>query len=50
MILEAGQRGEMLETLVDIEFTKNEIGFSPSVALGTGIARFVEWYRWYHNC
>ena len=48
--LEAGPRGEMLETLADIEFTRNEIGFSPSVALETGIARFVEWYRWYHNC
>ena len=48
--LEAGPRGEMLETLADIEFTRNEIGFSPSVALETGIARFVEWYRWYHKC
>ena len=48
--LEAGPRGEMMETLADIEFTRNEIGFSPSVALETGIARFVEWYRWYHKC
>ena len=48
--LEAGPRGEMLETLADIEFTRNEIGFSPSVALETGIARFVDWYRWYHKC
>ena len=48
--LEAGPRGEMEETLADIEFTRNEIGFSPSVALETGIARFVEWYRWYHKC
>ena len=50
MNLEAGPRGEMLETLADIEFTRNVIGFSPSVALETGIARFVEWYRWYHKC
>ena len=46
----AGPRGEMLETLADIEFIKNRIGFSPSVSLESAIARFVERVRWNRNC
>ena len=48
--LEAGPRGEMLETLADIEFTRNEIGFAPVVSLEEGISKFIEWYRYYYKC
>ena len=40
----------MLETLADIEFTNNSNWVLPLVSLETGIARFLEWFRWYYNC
>ena len=39
----------MLETLADIEFTRNEIGFAPVVSLEEGISKFIEWYRYYNS-
>lgn len=46
---EAGPRGEMLETFADIDSTREQLGYSPSVSLEQGIEEFVEWYRKYHR-
>ena len=45
---EQGPRGEMLDTLADMEFTRERLGFSPTVWLEQGIPNFVEWYRRFH--
>jgi len=44
-----GPPGDVRETYADITRAKRDFGFSPSVPLGDGIARFVAWYREYRG-
>ncbi len=46
---EQGPRGEMLDTLADIEPTRKRLGYSPSVSLEQGVPRFVDWYRQFYG-
>ena len=41
------QAGDVPETFADISSSVAELGFCPTVDVGTGIPRFVEWYNSY---
>ncbi len=43
------QPGDVKETYADIAAIQRDIGFVPKTPIETGIPRFVEWYRKYHN-
>jgi UDP-glucuronate 4-epimerase len=43
------QAGDVLETYADVDDLMRDVGFRPSTTIEEGIARFVEWYRWYHE-
>jgi len=43
------QKGDVEATYADIEALRQAVGFAPSTAIETGIARFVEWYRNYYG-
>lgn len=42
------QAGEVLETYADIEKSQRILGFQPSVSIEEGIARFVDWFKFYY--
>jgi len=44
------QPGDVPETYADTDKLENEAGFRPMTTVETGIEKFVEWYRSYHNC
>ena len=41
--------GDVSETCADIETSTSELGFKPRVTLREGLARFVAWFKAYHN-
>jgi len=43
------QPGDAPETFADIDDLVRDVGFKPSTPIEEGIARFVEWYRSYHQ-
>ncbi len=43
------QPGDVLETIADVSRLDAAVGFKPSTPIEDGIARFVEWYRWYYR-
>jgi len=43
------QPGDVPETYADVDDLMRDVGFKPSTPVTTGIARFVEWYRQYHQ-
>jgi UDP-glucuronate 4-epimerase len=43
------QPGDVPESFADIEASRRDLGFEPKTAIEVGLARFVEWYKWYHN-
>jgi len=43
------QMGDVPETYADISALQNDVGFSPSTSIETGISRFVRWYRAYYD-
>jgi UDP-glucuronate 4-epimerase len=43
------QPGDVIATYADVEDLKADIGFEPKTPIEEGIARFVEWYRWYYG-
>ena len=43
------QPGEIEETCADIEKSKQQLHFSPSVPIEEGISHFVHWYKQYHT-
>lgn len=43
------QPGDVPETYADVDDLMRDIGFKPNTPIDVGIARFVEWYRWYHQ-
>jgi len=44
------QPGDVVSTWADVADLEAAIGFRPETPLGLGLARFVEWYRTYHEC
>jgi len=43
------QPGDVPATYADITKARELLGFEPATPIGTGLPRFVEWYREYHN-
>jgi UDP-glucuronate 4-epimerase len=43
------QAGDVPATYADTADLAQAVGFSPSTPVRVGIARFVAWYRAYHN-
>ena len=43
------QPGDVPETFADIDALQADVGFRPDTSIETGIERFVDWYRSYHN-
>jgi len=43
------QPGDVLETYADVDDLIQDVGFRPETPIETGVDRFVEWYRQYHN-
>ncbi|WP_421855056.1 SDR family NAD(P)-dependent oxidoreductase [Oricola sp.] len=43
------QPGDVYRTCADITALKRDFGFTPSTSIADGLARFVDWYRAYHN-
>ncbi|MGO1120133.1 NAD-dependent epimerase/dehydratase family protein [Rhodovibrionaceae bacterium A322] len=43
------QPGDVHETYADIALAQQELGFQPKTSLDEGLARFMEWYKRYHQ-
>ncbi len=43
------QPGDVLETYANVDSLRQEIDFSPSTSIESGIRAFVDWYRDYHG-
>ena len=43
------QPGDVKETYADIDATKQDFGFVPSIPIDQGIPKFVEWYKAFYN-
>ena len=43
------QKGDVQATYASTERLRAEIGYAPSTPIGTGVARFVQWYRAYYS-
>ena len=43
------QPGDVEATFADIEASRRELGFEPSTTIDEGLAKFVSWFRDYHN-
>lgn len=43
------QPGDVVETFADIDKTRDELGFVPSVSLQEGVARFSAWFKEYRE-
>ena len=43
------QMGDVPATCAEVDDLAQAVGFSPSTPIEEGVARFVEWYKWYHK-
>lgn len=43
------QPGDVPESFADIAASTRDLGYSPKVSIGEGLAHFVDWYRHYHQ-
>jgi len=43
------QPGDVPETYADVDDLIRDVGFKPGTPIEVGIAKFVQWYRWYHH-
>ena len=43
------QPGDVTATCADVDSLISDVCFQPKTSVETGIARFVEWYRWYYH-
>ena len=43
------QPGDVPDTYADVDDLMRDVGYRPSTPVSEGIARFVEWYRDYHE-
>lgn len=44
------QPGDVEATWADIDATRRDLGYAPTIDLATGVPRFVDWFRSYHRC
>ena len=49
LIMKPMQPGDVLETYADIDATRRDLGYQPTTPIETGIPRFVDWFRRYHE-
>jgi UDP-glucuronate 4-epimerase len=47
-IFEPMQPGDVKATYADIESSRRDLGFEPTVPISVGVPRFVDWFRRYH--
>ncbi|APZ93561.1 NAD-dependent epimerase [Fuerstiella marisgermanici] len=43
------QQGDVPETFADIDALQADVGFRPDTSIESGIERFVDWYKTYHD-
>ena len=43
------QPGDVPETFADVDDLMRDVGFQPATPIEEGVAKFVDWYRWYHQ-
>jgi UDP-glucuronate 4-epimerase len=43
------QPGDVPESFADIDSARRDLGFAPKTSIEEGIARFIAWYKSYHN-
>jgi UDP-glucuronate 4-epimerase len=43
------QPGDVPESFADIEASRRDLGFEPKITIEVGLARFVQWYKQYHQ-
>jgi UDP-glucuronate 4-epimerase len=43
------QPGDVPESFADIEVSRRDLGFEPRTTIEVGLARFVQWYKQYHQ-
>jgi UDP-glucuronate 4-epimerase len=43
------QPGDVPETFADVDDLIRDVGFQPATSIEEGVAKFVDWYRWYHQ-
>lgn len=43
------QPGDVAESFADVETSHRDLGFEPKTSIEVGLARFVEWYKEYHD-
>ena len=43
------QPGDVVETYADIEASRRDLGYRPTIPIEEGLARFAAWYRAYHG-
>jgi UDP-glucuronate 4-epimerase len=43
------QPGDVRETYADVEDLRDAVGFAPNTPIGSGIKKFVDWYRAWHR-
>ncbi len=44
------QPGDVPDTYADVEDLQADVGYAPQTPVEEGVARFVDWYRWYYDC
>jgi UDP-glucuronate 4-epimerase len=43
------QPGDVADTWADVDALRRDVGYAPSTSIEDGVARFVEWYRAFHD-
>jgi len=43
------QKGDVQRTFADIEDSRRDLGYEPRIPIEEGLARFVSWFKAYHN-
>ncbi len=49
MVMEPMQPGDVPATCADIEASTRDLGFGPQTPIGTGIPKFIDWYKDYYG-
>jgi UDP-glucuronate 4-epimerase len=48
-LLEPMQQGDVRATIADIEASRRDLGFAPTITIDVGVPRFIDWYKSYHG-
>jgi len=49
MDMKGMQPGDVEKTYADINYSKEKLGYQPTISIDTGIPKFIEWFRRYHQ-